>query len=275
MQIKAISLFSGIGAFEIAAQFVFGNNYSIHQFIEIDAIANRILRHWFPSIPIHCDIKTYHPPRQGTLGFPTIVVGGFPCTNTSSAGKREGIAGSESQLWWEMYRVVLESGADFVVIENPEGIINRGLRSLLGGLRMAGYQTEVELISAAEFGAPHRRNRVFIIAYSNHLPIQQRKRWQCWSEQIRNHIAIAKQTFLNSETQPGGVWLADGIPRWLDGINFDGWWRSHPAPIESGIAPRTAGRRECVNLYGKSIVPLQAAITLLRLKYLVELTTTD
>lgn len=271
LSFNAISLFSGIGGFELAVQLVFGDRYQTFQFVEINPHAQKVLQSHFPNIPIWSDIRTYHPPKPGRIGFPTIVVGGFPCTDTSGAGKKQGLAGAESGLWWEMYRVIVECQPDFVIIENPTGLIYRGLRTILGALRMAGYQTEVELISAAELGAPHQRNRVFIIAHSNNLSLRERQNWCSWEQQIRNDIAIAKQTFAYPKTQPGGVCLDDGIPCWLDGINFNGWWQNNSPPTQSGIKPRTAGRRECINLYGRSIVPLQAAIALMRLKYLVEL----
>ena len=113
---QAISLFSGIGGFELAAKLVFGDRCQTFQFVEINPYAQKVLQSHFPNIPIWADINTYHPPKLRQIGFPTIVIGGFPCTNTSNAGKKEGLAGSESRLWWEMYRVILECQPDFVVI---------------------------------------------------------------------------------------------------------------------------------------------------------------
>ncbi|MBO1063325.1 MULTISPECIES: DNA cytosine methyltransferase [Nostocales] len=82
---KAISLFSGIGAFELAAKWVFGEQYQTLQFVEINPIAQKVLQSHFLNVPIWNDILTYHPPTPKKLGFPLIVVGGFPCTNTSNA----------------------------------------------------------------------------------------------------------------------------------------------------------------------------------------------
>ncbi|MEG4805773.1 hypothetical protein QUB63_35005 [Microcoleus sp. ARI1-B5] len=64
----------------------------------------------------------------------------------------------------------------------------------------------------------------------------------------------------------------DGIPSWLDGIRFDGWWLRHKQPSIAGIPKFTANRRECVSLYGKSIVPLQATVALMRVQFLALLT---
>lgn len=268
----SISLFSGIGAFELASKLVFAENeYQTFQFVEINSHAQRVLRSQFRNIPVWSDICTYHPPAPGQLGFPTVIVGGFPCTNTSNAGKREGLSGNESVLWWEMYRVILEFRPDFVIVENPEGIIHRGLQTILGAFKLAGYQTEVEILSAKEFGAPHLRRRVFIIAHANNLALEQREGWCCWSKQIGNDIAIARSFIHYPKTQPLSVLVDDGISGWLSGVSFSGWWKHNPRPISSGVQPRTPGRREAINLVGRSIVPLQAAIALMRVKFLVEL----
>ena len=281
---QAISLFSGIGAFELAAQMVFGDRYQTFQFVEIDFNAQKVLLKHFKNIPIQSDIKTYHPPAPGFLGFPTIIVGGFPCTDTSNAGKREGLSGNESSLWWEMYRVIVECQPDFVIVENPEGIIHRGLRTILGAFTMAGYQTEIELITAAELGAPHKRSRIFIIAYRNDLCIQQRQGWCCWSDKIGNDIAFAQRAGWHiartlpwgQETQSEILSLVNGVPNYLFGLSYNGWWKHNLPPTDAGIDKleiNPSSRRKMINLIGRSIVPLQAAIALMRLKFLVSLTT--
>jgi len=270
--IKAISLFSGIGAFELAAKLVFGELYQTLQFVEIDPIAQKVLQSHFPGIPVWSDILNYHPQHNQEIGFPLVIVGGFPCTNTSNAGKREGLSGNESVLWWEMYRVILEIRPDFVVVENPEGIIYRGLRTILGAFKLAGYTCEIEIISAAELGAPHRRNRVFVVAYSNLLALESRQGWKCWAESIGTDIETAREIGARSQIKPGSVCLDVSFPSWLDGISFNGWWNYNKPPSKCGVKPRTKGRRECINLYGGSIVTLQAAIPLMRLKFLATLT---
>ena len=278
LSFNAISLFSGIGGFELAAQLVFGDDvpfrklrYQTFQFVEINPYAQKVLQSHFPNIPIWSDIRTYHPPKPGRIGFPTIVVGGFPCTDTSGAGKKQGLAGKESGLWWEMYRVIVECQPDFVIIENPTGIIHRGLRTILGALRLAGYETEVEVISASELGAPHERQRVFVIAYKHDVCLRERHNFCCWNDNIRDHIAIAKSFVSYPETQPGSVRLLNGFPQWMDSVTHDHWWKANQPPVSAGIEPRTPGRRECVSLYGRSIVPQCAAIALMRVQFLASL----
>ena len=268
---QAISLFSGIGGFELAAQLVFGDRYQTFQFVEINPNAQKVLQFHFPNIPIWSDIRSYHPPRPGNLGFPTIVVGGFPCTDTSGAGKKQGLAGKESGLWWEMYRVIVECQPDFVIIENPTGIIHRGLRTILGALRMAGFEAEVEIVSASECGAPHERQRVFIIAHLHNLQLKQRKGWQGWSNHLRSQIEIARSFTQYPETEPGAVPVVDGNAPYLAGLHYERWWRYNPPPANIGVPRNTPGRAEAINLTGLSICVPQATVPLMRLQFLAHL----
>ncbi len=270
MLLKCIDFFAGIGAWELASSLV--NPISQVKFrtielIEINPHAQKVLQSHFPEISIYSDIRSYEPiPHEADVIFCS-----FPCTNTSAAGKKEGLAGNESSLWFEALRCIIIGRPTFVVIEQPKGFIDRGLRTALAGLYLAGYQTEVEVISASELGAPHERQRVFIIAYRDDLALESRKGWICWSEQLGNHIKIAKSFVSYPETQPGTVRLLNGFPQWMDSITHDNWWKFNQPPTESGIAPRTPGRRECVSLYGRSIVPQCAAIALMRVQFLASL----
>jgi DNA (cytosine-5)-methyltransferase 1 len=160
-------------------------------------------------------------------------------------------------------------------VEQPEGFIHRGLRAVLGGLRLAGYSAEVELVSAAELGAPHQRNRVFIIGHADYLSLQQRQGWKCWSESVRDDIETARKIGARSQTQPGVVRLDDGIPSYLAGLSYSGWWRHNLPPANpglEGLSRKEAGaRRQSINLYGRSICLPQAVIALMRLKFLSSL----
>ncbi|MCT7992484.1 DNA cytosine methyltransferase [Laspinema olomoucense] len=292
-QIKAISLFSGIGAFEYAAtQFVFGDDWNTIQFVEIEPTAQKVLQSQFPGIPIHGDIRTYHPPimRSPSSGggesggesgeesggesvqdYASVIIGGFPCTNTSCAGSREGLAGDESGLWYSMLRVIREAQPDFVIIENPEGLVHRGLREVLAGLRMAGYQTEVEMFSAQEFGAPHRRLRLFILAYADRLAIQQRKGWTGWDEQIGSDIEKTREIGALPQTESTVLPMDARIFPYLAGLSYSGWWKHNSPPVNIGLPLRTPGRRAAINLVGQSIAIPQAVCVLLRLKFLCSL----
>ena len=270
MLLKCIDFFAGIGAWELASRWV--NPISQVKFrtielVEINPHAQKVLQAHFPEISIYSDIRSYSPiPQVADVYFCS-----FPCTGTSRAGTKTGLAHFESNLWFEALRCIIIGRPTFVVVENVAGFIDRGLRTALAGLCLAGYQTEVEVISASECGAPHERQRVFIIAYRDDVQLRERQNFRCWADNIRDHITIAKSFVSYPETQPGSVRLLNGFPQWMDSITHDNWWKFNQPPTESGIEPRTPGRRECVSLYGRSIVPQCAAIALMRVQFLASL----
>ena len=97
----------------------------------------------------------------------SLITGGFPCQDISNAGKRAGITGERSGLWSEMYRLICELRPQYVIVENVSTLLNRGMGTVLADLATCGYDAEWQVLSAAQFGAPHLRRRVFIVAYPN------------------------------------------------------------------------------------------------------------
>ncbi len=159
------SLFSGIGGFDLAAQWM---NWTNVFHTEWNEFGQKILQHHFPqSISYHDIIKTDFTIHKGTID---IITGGFPCQPFSHAGKRKG-TDDERYLWHEMLRAIQEIQPTYVVAENV-----RGLLSIDGGmvfqqvcldLEAEGYEVQPILLPAASVNAPHRRDRIFIVAYSN------------------------------------------------------------------------------------------------------------
>jgi len=137
-------------------------------------------------------------------GVPTsirLVTGGFPCQDISNAGKREGITGERSGLWKEMYRLIQESIAlhmapQYILVENVSALVNRGLSTVLGDLAACGYDAEWACLRASDVGAPHQRERVFLVAY----PYRVRESWQ-------NSNVTGRQR---------GTPLTTGIRQWED-----------------------------------------------------------
>jgi DNA (cytosine-5)-methyltransferase 1 len=250
------SLFSGIGGFELAISAK--SPIKTTQFVEINKNAIAVLKARFPKIPIHKDIKSYQPQQE--KGLYTI---GFPCTGTSGAGSRTGLDHAESGLWYEALRCIRAGKPDFIIIENPIGIIRNGLRTVLGGLRVAGYSWDApEIIHIDALGGPQKRARLFIVAYTNDL--DKYFKWQkstTWNEQIRAEIAIAHSERIS--TQPQCMQMDDAIPTWLDRSNSD--WGELPA---IGMRSHTKLRRECISLYARSVCPAQAAFAIRRVEYL-------
>jgi DNA (cytosine-5)-methyltransferase 1 len=102
------------------------------------------------------------------VNFPTsirVITGGFPCQDISQAGKRRGIDGERSGLWREMARIVSDLQPQYVLVENVAALLGRGMGRVLGDLSTCGYDAEWQVFPAAAFGAPHRRDRVYIVAY--------------------------------------------------------------------------------------------------------------
>lgn len=120
-----------------------------------------------PQFPVWDDIKTFDGrPWRGKVD---IVSGGFPCQDISAAGKGEGIEGSRSGLWSEMARVVGEVRPRFVFVENSPLLTSRGLGRVLGDLSQMGFNAEWAVLGAHHTGAPHKRDRIWILANSNKI----------------------------------------------------------------------------------------------------------
>lgn len=158
------SLFSGIGGFELAAQWMGWKN-AFH--CEIDPFARQILQYYWPKSKSYEDIKqTDFTIWRGKIN---ILTGGFPCQPYSSAGKRKGTE-DDRHLWPEMLRAIREIAPGIVVGENVHGLIswNGGVvfEEVQADLEAEGYEVQPLLLPAAGVGAPHRRNRIWFVAYS-------------------------------------------------------------------------------------------------------------
>ncbi|MEG4503842.1 DNA cytosine methyltransferase [Microcoleus sp. F6_B4] len=270
MKLKCIDLFAGIGAWELAGSLVNSTSqvkFETIEFVENNPYSQKVLQTHFPEIPIHSDIVDYVPIKHKADVF-TI---SFPCTGTSRAGTKTGLAHIKSSLWFEALRCIIIGRPSFVLVEQPAGIVDRGLRTVLAGLRMAGFEAEVEIISASECGAPHERQRCFIIAHLHNLQLKQRKGWTCWSDQVGKHLAIAKSFISYPEIKPSFLSVDARNPAYLVGLHYENWWRYNPPPANIGLPRYTPGRAEAVTLAGLSICVPQATVPLMRLQFLAHL----
>lgn len=115
--------------------------------------------------PIWSDVETFNgKPWRGCVD---VVSGGFPCTDISCAGKGAGIDGAESGLWREMARIVGEVRPQYVFVENSPLLVHRGLARVLSDLASMGYDAKWCCVSAADVGAPHIRNRIWILGHTD------------------------------------------------------------------------------------------------------------
>jgi len=135
-------------------------------FCECEPYPRAVLaKHW-PGVPCYPDVRELTASRLAADGIAVdVICGGFPCQDISVAGKGAGLAGERSGLWREFHRLIRELRPRYVIVENVSALLGRGLDTVLGDLAAVGYDSEWHCIPAAYVGAPHRRDRVWIIAY--------------------------------------------------------------------------------------------------------------
>ena len=155
------SLFSGIGGLELGLEWA-GVGHAVWQ-VEREPFCRSVLaRHW-PNARRFDDVRTV---GAHNLEPVDVICGGFPCQDISYAGKGLGLSGERSGLWYEFARIVGDMGPRFVVVENVAALVTRGLPDVLGTLSDLGYDAQWRTIRASDVGAPHRRERLFIVAYT-------------------------------------------------------------------------------------------------------------
>jgi DNA (cytosine-5)-methyltransferase 1 len=117
-----------------------------------------------PPFPIWDDVQTFDGrPWRGRVD---VISGGFPCQDISAAGKGAGITGEKSGMWFHMARIVGEVRPEYVFVENSPMLTTRGLGTVLGDLASLGYDARWGVLGAVDVGAPHQRDRIWIVAYS-------------------------------------------------------------------------------------------------------------
>jgi len=166
MVMRLLDLFSGIGGFSYAAEKLVGG-YETVAFCEQDEFCQQVLRKHWKDVPIYDDVRTIDATRLGTID---IVAGGFPCQAVSQAGLQKATE-DDRWLWDEMLRIIQDCKPRWVIGENVVGLINinQGIlfEQVQTDLEKEGYSVQSVVIPAASKNAPHRRDRVWIIAHSN------------------------------------------------------------------------------------------------------------
>ena len=161
-----LDLFSGIGGFSLALEKV---GFKTVGFCEIDPYCRLLLQKHWKGVTIHHDIKKL---EAKDIKEPIdILTGGFPCQPYSVAGKQKG-TDDNRYLWPDMFRVIKEVKPTFVIAENVRGIINiqdgMVFETVCSDLESEGFEIQPFIIPAAGVGAPHKRERVWIVGYSKH-----------------------------------------------------------------------------------------------------------
>jgi len=164
------SLFSGIGGLDLGLERA-GMNVIWQS--EIDPYGCQVLKKHWPEVVNHGNIKEI---KWGDVVRPDIICGGYPCQPFSTAGKRNG-TDDPRHLWPWVREAISELRPKYAILENVRGHVSLGLNVVLGEMASIGYDAEWQIVSAASVGAPHRRDRVIIVAYPN-----SRRQQKCQSE---------------------------------------------------------------------------------------------
>ena len=161
--LNVLDLFSGIGGFSLGLERA---GMTTVAFCEIEPFPRKVLQKNFPGVPIYDDVRKLTAERLRTDGIDRVdlICGGFPCQPFSVAGKQRGKEDNR-HLWPEMFRLVQECQPDWVIGENVAGFVEMALCDVSADLEGAGYEVQPFIIPACAVDAPHRRDRVWIVAY--------------------------------------------------------------------------------------------------------------
>ena len=165
--LTGVSLFAGVGGFDLAMQ---RQGVKVVASVEIDKKCNEVLAKHFPEATQFTDVTTVKGEDLINAGFTPstgIITGGFPCQDLSVAGKRAGLAGARSGLFWEIARIVEETQSEYFILENVPGLLSsnagKDFGVVIGTMADLGYSVGWRVLDAQHFGVPQRRRRVFIV----------------------------------------------------------------------------------------------------------------
>lgn len=265
---RVLDLFSGIGGFSLGFERA---GMQTVAFCEQNKYCHAVLKKHWPEIPIYDDVRTLTAARLADDGIAVdVICGGFPCQDISIAGKGAGLAGARSGLWWEFHRLIAEIRPAWVVIENVSALRHKGLGDVLRSLAAVGYDAEWHCIPASAVGAPHRRDRIWIVAYPEgtglqarsgdgmgidndsrrdggqfagasyqtnvahpkHEGIQQRRRFEFVGEELQ-FVGGIQRDGVPTERQKEGSVVADACSTRL---SWGKWIRNHTGEIAAGQA---------------------------------------
>lgn len=287
--INHLDLFSGIGGFSLGLEKA---GFKTIAFCEIESYPQQILKQHWPNVQIYEDVTDLTDERLRADGFTNIriITGGFPCQDLSVAGKQKGITAERSGLFFEVIRIISEVQPKYVILENVRNLLSgeKGawFGTVLHELAKIGYDCEWNCIPASSIGAPHQRDRVWIVAYrqtdvtdtistrggrdkagtSNRQSETEREsvfkeNGQTRADNIEQVCEVIPEgkhsnTLLQSLERQRTI--ASGIKSQLENTGYPCWWKAEPdvGRVVDGIPKRV----DRIKGLGNAIVPQIASI---------------
>lgn len=241
------SLFSGIGGFDLAAEW---DGYKNEFHCEINPFGRLILNYYWPQSKLYENVETADfKKHRGTIN---VLSGGFPCQDASIAKQwgegQQGLQGSRTGLAFHMLRAIDEIRPDAVIAENVANFLNinggKDFAIILTELARMGYNAEWRICRSSEVGAPHHRERLYLVAYPSYIRLQK------------------GQTFFSNVCEEGKQisWVANGAS--IQTFRGGDWACEPPALcVDDGLSLAMAGftasqwRKEQIKAYGNAVTP--------------------
>lgn len=219
-KLKVLSLFAGIGGIDYGLERT--GLFETVAFCEIDEHCHKVLNKHWPLVPIFNDVAKLDLPSLQDEGIYNvdIICGGYPCTGHSVAGKQEGLKNEGSKLWYEYLRIIGAVRPRYVLIENSHNLRSTGLGGVIKDICEKGYNCEWQILSGYGVGAPHQRERIYIVAWRNDVaycdpfrswptyPKKEKTKSEWWTERRveRNPLFGQVATF-----EPKSIRVDDGL----------------------------------------------------------------
>lgn len=238
------SLFAGIGGIDLGLERA---GMTCRWQVEIDDYATKVLEKHWPDVTRFRDVRDC---GRHNLESVDLIAGGFPCQDVSIAGKRKGLKGERTTLWTEFYRIICEIGPDWALVENVPGLLSsdngRFLGKILRDLAKGGFNAEWGIVPACAFGAPHSRERLFLIAYSNKV-----RRWT--TRIVPERFYEFRSRCDNWKTAPTDYrW--QNVELWINSIMVT-HNRKTNAATSSGMVDGISDRLDRIGALGNAVVP--------------------
>lgn len=249
---NVLDLFSGIGGFSLGLERA---GMRTVRFCEIKGYCQEVLAKNWPNISCHDDIRT----REFVEGEADVICGGFPCQDVSVAGTGAGLAGERSGLYRHLIRAIRVVRPRFAIVENVAALLGRGMGTVLGDLAEIGNDAEWHCIPAAAVGAPHIRDRVWIVAYPNgkrELQAQGGKQdeWGWLGRSLVQALSPDADSAGFQERQLlSGVQGTAGFDDDGENSTVGSWWAVEPELVR--VVHGVPGRVDRIEALGNAVVP--------------------